>query len=315
MKKFQYIIFIDVAGYTQAMNTDLNLTRKKLEIYDALIEGSLKKIKGRIVTKSGDGYFILSPGELSPNSVIEKMNDILENIGQLKDFLSIRIGINHAAIDSNEERDPALNLAARLESSSDPNSISITENLYENIKNSTKLNFIKKEKELKGFGVVKLYNYQSNVNNISYNLPTIEQIEQHETYFQSSNYKARIKVIGKEVFLETEYPDGTKLYAEIDEKGNVIPVLDPSIKYKLILPPDVDILKKEEFVEGATKLVKLKYKWNGKIELKYDSENKLKGFSCTNLSASISNKDETIKIEYNFEHKIPNIISDGKEKI
>lgn len=314
MKKFQYIIFIDVAGYTQAMNEDQSMTKKKMEIYDELIEGSLKKINGRIISKSGDGYYILSPQDHSPITVIDAMNGILEKIGQLKDFLSIRIGIHYAAIDEEEGRDPALNLAARLESSSNPNSISISENLYDNIKSSTNLEFKLLEKELKGFGKVKFYNYQSNISKNDYNLPTIEQTEKHETYFQTPNYKVRVKVIGKEVFLETEYNDGTKLYAEIDENGNVQPVLDPNIKYTLVLPPDADILKKEELIDGAKRIVKIKYKWNGKIELRYDSQNKLKGFSSKNFLATISNEDKTIRIDYNFEHKIPNIVSKGTEK-
>lgn len=301
-----YIIFIDVAGYTKALNENQSKVKEILSIYDSVIEKKVKEMSGSIISKAGDGYYIQCPTTKDPDVIIFSLQEIIKSLQNIKEYLSIRVGFHIGAVDETTERNIDINFAQRLESSAKPNQINISEIVYKIIKEKIDKYLIKEDIiDLKGFGETKIYRVitpsEVSITPDEYRKASIQNDRLIPLIIEQANYKTKVLIDEKnnKTMIETEYNDGTNFYAEM-HKDEIQSKLDLS-NFKLVLPPDEDVLQKTESIETYGKVVSLKYKWNAFIQLKYNSDGKLFQLTSENIITSISNSEKSIFFRYKFE--------------
>ena len=100
--------------------------------------------------------------------------------------------------------------------------------------------------------------------------------------------------------IEARYNDGDSFYAEMNDDGSANIKLNNQEKYTFILPPDEDLLEKNEKIEDDKIIVNLRYKWDAIINIVYNSDYKIISINSHNTKLCFSNKEKTIRLEYNF---------------
>ena len=126
------IMFTDIVGYTSLMGKDeeaaFKLLRKNREIHRTLIE----KYGGEWLKEMGDG--ILSSFHSSSDAV-RCAKEIQENA--LEEKISLRIGIHEGEVvfEDGDVLGDGVNIASRLEASTAPGSILVSEAVYHNVRN------------------------------------------------------------------------------------------------------------------------------------------------------------------------------------
>lgn len=302
----KHIIFIDVAGYTESIDKDHVRTKRLIETYDYLIKGKIGTLSGEIIQSAGDGYYIQFPATEKPIKIINCLKSIVESISEFKDYLAIRIGYHFADIDSDTKNDVNINLAQRLESSAHPSQINISESVFNLIKQQEHQFIIKEEKiDLKGLGENKIYRIKvinDEGNKKEYKIPNLPEVTTKEIIAEYDEYSVRILVDEKKnvTMIDVAYNDGDSFYTELDESGFSKIKLNSGTSYKINLPPQEDLLERNEKRENEKLIVTLQYKWNAKVTLVYNMNQKLETFSSENSIISFSNKTKTIEVKYKF---------------
>jgi len=300
----KYLVFIDVAGYTESMEKNQKNTKKLIEIYGFLIKGKIGTLSGEIIQSAGDGFYIQFDSTIKAIKVINCLASIIESISELRDFLAIRIGVHFADIEKDTENDININIAQRLETAAYPNQINISKIIYDFIKNDEIKYEINKDKnDLKGLGEIDFFriNILKNEEKINYRTPKINSNYPKSIKFANDFYATRILLKDeKRAMIEAKYNDGDIFYAEVNDDGSAEIKLTNKETYTITLPPDEDLLEKNEKIEDDKIIVNLRYKWDAVINIVYNSDHKIVSFNSQNTKLCFSNKEKTISFEYNF---------------
>jgi len=174
-----YVLFTDIVSYTELAKRydDTVMYRLLNDIYTHFDNIIIKYKNLQKIETIGDAYMVV--GDLYNNNNNNIVNDIIElaiefmkEIKNIKTpdniMLQLRIGINIGSVSIGilGVDIPRLcvigntvNIAARLQSTADPDTIQLSKSVYENVNNKEKFNFIVKENVfLKNIGSVITYN-------------------------------------------------------------------------------------------------------------------------------------------------------------
>lgn len=302
-KILQYLVFIDVAGYTAALNVEPEKTRSILNSYDHIIKGEIEKIGGEILQTAGDGYFISVPATAGPIAVIETLANIIRSVYQFKDALAIRVGIHIAAVDL-AERDIDKNLASRLESSARPFEINLSRQLYELAKADITYNASSDKVELKGFGLTEIVRVSilSETLTTQYTAPSVTASSSQDFIIRHEAYEAKVRSQDGKIMVETQVKGGPVTYLELGSLSSYVK-LDPTIQYRLTLPPDSDLIKREERIENGQVILDLSYKWGASITLFRTPDNKIVNVQMKNFRLTIPKDSAELLLQFNFPDK------------
>jgi hypothetical protein len=298
----KYIIFIDVVGYTEALDKEREKTKKLLKDYRHLISGKIETISGQIIQSSGDGYYIQFNGSERPMDVINCIISIIESISEFKNYLAIRTGIHYADIEEGTEYNIDINFAQRLEANALPNQINISEIIYSFIKDQVnELKITKDERELKGLGKRIFYRINISNNNTEYTNQKIESTFPDGIKISNNLYTIiAFKSKNKSMF-EAKYNNGDIFYTEMSNNGNILTKIDSNETYTLILPPNEDLIEKNEKIISTKKIVSLYYKWDAKIHIEYNMNNEIEEIQFDHVKISISRNEKKVNIGYIFQ--------------
>jgi adenylate cyclase len=145
-RKLRAILSADVKGYSILMADDEAFTIKILKAYRAIMSDHIQKLSGRVVDATGDN--MLAEFDSAVDAVqcaVEIQRDLESKNDELPDNkkLEFRIGVNIGDVvqDSGSLYGEGVNIAARIESLTEPGGICISRNAYDHIKNKLKLGY------------------------------------------------------------------------------------------------------------------------------------------------------------------------------
>ena len=140
-RKLSAILCADVVGYSRLMGENEATTLQALKKCDAeIIEPTVKEHNGRIFKRLGDGFLVeFSSAVDSVDCAIAWQKQIQEK----KHPLEFRIGINLGDVisEGDDMYGDGVNIAARVEKLADPGGISISRNIFDQIKKKVDLGF------------------------------------------------------------------------------------------------------------------------------------------------------------------------------
>ena len=139
-RKLLAIVAADMVGFSRLIeNDEFEILLRQKKHFNKVIKPKIKKYNGKIIKTTGDGF--LATFESSSDAV-ESSLEIQIKINELESLFNndqrilYRIGINvgDVVIDDGDIFGNSVNIASRLESIADPGGISITTEIFKNIK-------------------------------------------------------------------------------------------------------------------------------------------------------------------------------------
>ena len=140
------IMFTDMKDYSQKMNTNEKLALDLLEIHNKILRERIISHGGKIIEIIGDAFLVTFDSAVKS---VECAYDIQQKFNSRnlekneRDQIIIRIGIHLGDVfEYNDNiKGDAVNIAARIQQSAMPGSISLSESIYDAVKNKVKFNF------------------------------------------------------------------------------------------------------------------------------------------------------------------------------
>src|SRR5436190_11671630 len=146
-RRLSAILAADVAGYSRLMHNDEEATHAKLT---ALLAGgvtpAIEEHGGRIVKNTGDGFLAESPSAVKAVRAAMQIQSRIKDltIGAVEDRrIASRVGINigDVIVEPHDIFGDGVNIAARLESISEPGGICISSSAYDQVQSKVGVEF------------------------------------------------------------------------------------------------------------------------------------------------------------------------------
>lgn len=145
-RKISAILSADVAGYSRLMSEDEIGTVNRLKAYRKLIRVSVREHHGRVVDNPGDNILAEFPSALDATCCAVEIQGMLENrntelpVDRRMDF-RIGIHLSDVMVDGDRIYGDGVNIAARMEESSETGGICVSAAVHEQVKNKLDLDF------------------------------------------------------------------------------------------------------------------------------------------------------------------------------
>lgn len=146
VRKLLAVMFTDIKDYSKKMGDDENLAIKLLDVHNKLIEESVKCHDGKVIEIIGDAFLVTFESALRSvecaYDVQKKMKEYNKTAAP-EEQIEVRIGIHLGDVFeySNNVKGDAVNIAARIQQNGIPGSVTISEGVFNAIKNKVDLKF------------------------------------------------------------------------------------------------------------------------------------------------------------------------------
>ena len=155
-RKIAVIFATDVVGYSKSIEKDETQTLINLKECRKILDNLISKNKGRIFNTAGDSVLAeFNSAVTASECAIQFQKEIRERNSYVTDLkrMEFRIGIHmgDVIIDGDNLYGEGVNIAARLESFSQPNGLSISKSIYDLVKGRT-------NNEFRDLGIQKIKN-------------------------------------------------------------------------------------------------------------------------------------------------------------
>ena len=146
-RRLAAILASDVVGYSRLMSEDEAGTLASLKAHRNATDPLILSHGGRIVKSTGDGLLVEFPSVIEAvQSAVEVQRAMAERNALLPDDrrMVLRIGINLGDVIADEDDifGDGVNVAARLEGIAEPGGISVSDTVYQNVKNKIDARFL-----------------------------------------------------------------------------------------------------------------------------------------------------------------------------
>ena len=153
-RRLSAIMFTDIVDYSKLMGRDESAAMTLLENKEEIISPIITEFNGKIKKSDGDGYLIEFGSAVDAVRCAKKVQNTISefNITQNDDAIIIRIGIHlgDIVLRNGDIFGNDVNIAKRVESLAEPGGISISQTVYDQIKNKVEIQTVNLgEKELK----------------------------------------------------------------------------------------------------------------------------------------------------------------------
>lgn len=155
-KQIMVIMMTDIVGYSARMEKDEAATYTLLKEHNVIVRKAIAANKGKEIKTIGDAFMVVFNEPLDGlrcGIAIQKELAKFNKPRPGNDQLKIRIGIHRGEVivTSKDVFGEGVNIAARMESITDPGGISISADVHDNVKNKVEAGF-------QSMGVVKMKN-------------------------------------------------------------------------------------------------------------------------------------------------------------
>ncbi|MET4389704.1 class 3 adenylate cyclase [Bradyrhizobium sp. F1.4.3] len=146
-RRLAAILAADVAGYSRLMHSDEEATHTKLKVLLAgSVEHAIAEHGGRIVKNTGDGFLAEFPSAVEAvRAAMQFQTRIRElTIADVEDRrIAFRVGINigDVIVEPHDIFGDGVNIAARLESITEPGGICISSAVYDHVRGKVAVEF------------------------------------------------------------------------------------------------------------------------------------------------------------------------------
>ncbi|WP_342740881.1 adenylate/guanylate cyclase domain-containing protein [Bradyrhizobium sp. B117] len=146
-RRLAAILAADVAGYSRLMHSDEEATHAKLKaLLAGSVEPAIAEHGGRIVKNTGDGFLAEFPSAVEAvRAAMQFQTRILElTIADVEDTrIAFRVGINigDVIVEPHDIFGDGVNIAARLESITEPGGICISSAVYDHVRGKVAIEF------------------------------------------------------------------------------------------------------------------------------------------------------------------------------
>jgi len=145
-RKLRAILSADVAGYSRLMGDDDEATVRTLTGHREMMSSIIIQNQGQVIDSPGDNLLAaFSSVTQAVDCAVEIQREMAERNAELSNDrkMEYRIGVNLGEVIEESERiyGDGVNIAARLESISEPGGICISGNVYTHVKNKIRLDY------------------------------------------------------------------------------------------------------------------------------------------------------------------------------
>jgi adenylate cyclase len=144
-RRLAAIMFTDMVGFTQGAQLDERATLTRLTELEGLVRPLILAQQGRVVKSTGDGLLVEFPSALKATecavSIQEKLRDRNLHVGGAP--IELRIGIHLGDVEERGEDifGDAVNLAARVQPTAEAGGVSISQQVFDQVRNKLSLRF------------------------------------------------------------------------------------------------------------------------------------------------------------------------------
>jgi TolB-like protein/class 3 adenylate cyclase len=145
-RKLMAILSADVVGYSRLMGEDEMATVSTMKSHRSLIAEKIRAFKGRVIDSPGDNI-LAEFGSIvdAVSCAVEIQNELKEKNAEMPENrkMVFRIGVNLGDVVQDEDRiyGDGVNIAARIESMTDPGGVSISGTAFDSVRNKLKFGF------------------------------------------------------------------------------------------------------------------------------------------------------------------------------
>jgi class 3 adenylate cyclase len=145
-KKQMVIMMTDIVGYSARMEKDEAATFTLLKEHNTIMRRAITTHRGKEIKTIGDAFMVVFENPLDALRCAIVMQTELHKFNKprpVNDQLKVRIGIHRGEviIAGKDVFGEGVNIAARMESITDPGGISISADVYEHVKNKVEAGF------------------------------------------------------------------------------------------------------------------------------------------------------------------------------
>ena len=156
-RKLAAIVFSDIVGFTELMNSDEKAAMDLLKKQRTLLRPIIENFDGEWLKEMGDGILTSFPSAVKAATCALEIQRILEHDSKL----TIRIGIHigDIIIKDGDVFGDGVNIASRMEQLAEPGGICISERVHDDIRNKPEINAVFQDEQiLKGIAKpIKVY--------------------------------------------------------------------------------------------------------------------------------------------------------------
>jgi len=155
-RRLAAIMFTDIKGFSKKMGQSEEVAMQLLRAHETFMRNTIAKYNGKVIKSIGDSFMVDFPSAVNAVRCAVEIQESLWKENQNKSELEkiqIRIGIHlgDVIILGNDIFGDGVNIASRLEAITEPDRISISRDIYNQVKNKMKL-------EAVGVGSIQLRN-------------------------------------------------------------------------------------------------------------------------------------------------------------
>ncbi len=147
-RKLSSIVFTDIRGFSKKMGENEAIAMRVLQMHNSIMESLFSKYSGKVIKSIGDAYMVdFSSAVNAVRCSVEAQEKLWEyNRSQATELerVFVRIGIHmgDVVIKGNDIFGDAVNIAARIEATSEAGRISISSDVYQQVRNKMPLDVL-----------------------------------------------------------------------------------------------------------------------------------------------------------------------------
>jgi adenylate cyclase len=147
-RKLSSIVFTDIRGFSKKMGENETIAMRVLQLHNSIMESLFSKYNGKVIKSIGDAYMVdFSSAVNAVRCAVEAQEKLWEyNRNQRTELerVFVRIGIHmgDVVIKGNDIFGDAVNIAARVEATSEAGRISISNDVYQQVRNKMPLDVL-----------------------------------------------------------------------------------------------------------------------------------------------------------------------------
>ena len=140
-RKLLAVVAADMVGFSRLVeNNEIEILKRQKKHFTDIIKPTINNYTAKIIKTTGDGFlatFESSMSAVESSLIIQRKINELESKYNNDERIWYRFGINigDVVIDDDDIFGNSVNIASRLESIADPGGLSITHDIFQNIKN------------------------------------------------------------------------------------------------------------------------------------------------------------------------------------